>query len=77
MTLFKESSLTLAEAADIARVHVATIHRWISLGVNGVRLESYKLGQARRTTREALERFAKSSTEAADGNLPHAEVAAQ
>ena len=46
------------------KVHLSTIYRWISRGVNGVRLESLKLGRATVTSREALQRFAERQTRA-------------
>ncbi len=39
-------------------VHVATLHRWASPGgLQGVRLETIKVGGIRYTSAEALERF--------------------
>ncbi len=39
-------------------VHVATLHRWASPGgLQGVRLETIKVGGIRYTSTEALERF--------------------
>ncbi len=64
-SLLDESPLTLAEAARALprlrggkRVHVATLYRWVSRGVAGVRLESLRLGRTVVTSREALQRFA-------------------
>ena len=43
-------------------VHVSTIHRWMSSGVNGVRLDAIKIGGALHTSVEALQRFADELT---------------
>ena len=37
--------------------HVATVWRWASNGVSGIRLESIKIGGTRHTSREAVARF--------------------
>jgi hypothetical protein len=39
------------------RLHVATVHRWCTVGVQGVRLAYVQLGGTRVTTIEALVRF--------------------
>jgi Protein of unknown function (DUF1580) len=39
------------------KVHVATVHRWASRGLRGVRLEFVQCGGTRVTTLEALMRF--------------------
>ena len=38
--------------------HIATVYRWISRGIRGVRLESIRVGGALYTSREAIQRFA-------------------
>ena len=60
-----EPLLTFAEAAQRLRTarsgkppHLATLYRWASKGVDGVVLESVKLGGSRFTTQSAIERFA-------------------
>ena len=40
------------------RIHLATVYRWIMRGVQGVKLESLKVGGGRVTSVEALQRFA-------------------
>ncbi|MGC8553533.1 MAG: DUF1580 domain-containing protein [Phycisphaerae bacterium] len=47
-------------------MHIATIHRWVSAGIRGVRLEVVRCGGALCTSREAVERFfsALSATDA-------------
>lgn len=62
--LSTETLISLAEAARLRPsgrkgrpTHISTIHRWISHGTAGVRLESIRLGGARFTSREALQRF--------------------
>ena len=49
------------------RVHPSTAHRWRIRGVRGVKLESVLAGGARCTSHEAMLRFLKNSTAAADG----------
>lgn len=65
-----EELLTLSEATKRLphgragkSVHVATLHRWASLGgLQGVRLETVKIGGMRYTSAEALERFIERCT---------------
>lgn len=62
----------LVTFADLARrlprrrrnrpVHVATIHRWRSKGLRGVRLEAVRVGGAWHTTMEAFARFCERLT---------------
>ena len=57
-----ETLLSFAEAARRLstggrRLHVATIHRWATRGIRGVRLECVKVGRYRVTTAAAIERF--------------------
>ena len=37
--------------------HISTVWRWISKGVDGVTLESVRVGGLRYTTKEAISRF--------------------
>lgn len=69
INISSEQLLTLAEAARVLprlrgdrKVHVATLYRWISRGVGGVRLEAVKIGRTQVTSREALQRFAERLT---------------
>jgi len=39
------------------RPHVATLHRWVTVGVRGIKLEMIQVGGTRCTSREALQRF--------------------
>lgn len=65
INIHNEELLTLSGAAKRLPhgragkpVHVATIHRWASPGgLQGVRLETIKIGGVRYTSAEALERF--------------------
>lgn len=58
-----ETIMTLSEAAASLprikgrKVHTSTLWRWIRKGINGVRLESLRLGGRFCTTQEALRRF--------------------
>ena len=40
------------------RIHISACYRWISRGVQGVRLEAIKIGGSTYTSTEALQRFA-------------------
>ncbi len=44
---------TLSEAAEVLRVHTNTVRRLVSAG----HLASFKVGQQRRITKEALDRY--------------------
>lgn len=56
-------------------VHIATVHRWCSLGgVGGVQLETVKIGGVRYTSAEALRRFVARCT---DPDVPVAQPAHQ
>ena len=54
-----QSLITLRHAAKLlpGRPHVSTLHRWCSVGVRGVRLESCLVGGVRYVTRESLQQF--------------------
>jgi len=82
-SLLDESPLTLAEAAKALpplrggkRVHLATLYRWVSRGVAGVRLESLRLGRTVVTSREALQRFAERLGARVEPATPASPVAA-
>jgi hypothetical protein len=84
VNLLDETPLTLAEAAKALprlrggkRIHLATLYRWISGGVRGVRLESLRLGRTVVTSREALRRFAERLTAAPRPAAPPATAAAR
>lgn len=60
----KEVLLTLSQATSLIpssrsgkKTSPSTLFRWASRGLQGVRLETLKVGGARRTSREALTRF--------------------
>jgi hypothetical protein len=53
---------------------VSTLWRWRTRGVNGIRLETFKVGKKRFTSLEAIARFIEKTTAAADGApTPHPE----
>ena len=59
-----ERLLTPAQAAKLLPtrrrgrpIHLSTIHRWMAIGIRGVRLESLRIGGALHTSTEALQRF--------------------
>jgi hypothetical protein len=64
-----EQLLSLADAAKELpnRPNVATLWRWRTKGIRGVRLETLLCGGRRMTSREALARFLEGVTAAADG----------
>jgi len=49
------------------RCNVATIYRWMTNGVRGIKLESICVGASRCTSKEALQRFFDALTAQADG----------
>lgn len=66
--LFTENVISLAEAAATLprRPSISTLHRWRLRGVRGVLLETVLVGGRRCTSREALSRFIKKTTLAAE-----------
>jgi hypothetical protein len=42
------------------RVHVSAVYRWAQRGVGGLRLEAVRVGGTTYTSREALQRFART-----------------
>jgi hypothetical protein len=56
-----ETPIDLAEAARLIypgrTVPFTTVHRWVRVGVLGVKLEAWRRGYRWVTTREAVERF--------------------
>jgi hypothetical protein len=59
--------LTQAAKSLPGRPHVATLWRWRTAGLRGIRLETLLCGGRRMTSREALARFFARVTSAADG----------
>ena len=49
--------------------NTSTVYRWALKGVQGVRLETLRVGGARLTSIEALDRFYRATTQAADAAL--------
>ena len=49
------------------RVHISAVYRWIQRGVQGVRLESIRIGGTTYTSKEALQRFADRRSPENDG----------
>lgn len=69
LDLMAETLITLADATRLLprktngrRVHLKTIARWCICGIQGIKLESLKLGRNRYTSKEACQRFAESLT---------------
>ncbi|MEX2288269.1 MAG: DUF1580 domain-containing protein [Planctomycetaceae bacterium] len=77
-SLLWETRISLAEAGRLAgNVNPATIWRWRTKGVKGVKLETFAIGGRQYTTREALERFITGVTaakEAIYGEIADAEA---
>jgi hypothetical protein len=59
MTANATAFIPLAEAAKQipGRPHVSTCHRWAVKGVNGVKLETKRVGNRRFTTQAAIDEF--------------------
>jgi hypothetical protein len=60
IAISREKPITLAEAAKLAKSRPpsrATLYRWISPGVNGIRLETIRVGGSTCTSEAALQRF--------------------
>jgi len=47
----------IPKRASGKRVHVATVYRWASVGLKGIRLETIQIGGHCYTSKEALGRF--------------------
>ena len=62
--IHNEHLMQLSEAADWLprhrgkKIHLSTLWRWAKRGVQGVRLETIRIGGRTYTSREALQRFA-------------------
>lgn len=72
-----ESVLSLADAAKRLpqrrggkRPHVATLYRWASAGVRGVKLETLQVGGTLCTSLEALQRFCERCSGGAAESTP-------
>jgi hypothetical protein len=77
-----EQVKTFTEAAGLLerkfgrRPNAATIYRWATKGVKGVRLDTIALGRYRYTTESALERFVAETSRTDAGRNPVAESSA-
>jgi len=54
--------LTVIEAATAAGVHPATVKRWLTQGVNGVKLRGFRLGSHWVTFHHSLDDFIRDCT---------------
>ncbi len=65
-----QDAITLSQAADFApgKPHTATVWRWATRGVRGVRLQTWTVGGRRFTTIDALDQFIQSLNAA--GGVP-------
>jgi hypothetical protein len=75
----REVVFPLAKALQFipGKPNLSTLYRWCYKGVKGVRLETVCIGGARKTSREALERFFQATTQAADALLVSPATAAK
>lgn len=62
-SLLKETEISLAELARQRGVAPSTVYRWVSRGIRGIRLKSYRLGGKQYTTKEALQRWVAATSE--------------
>jgi hypothetical protein len=65
--IHNETLLTFGQAARRLNVNPATLWRWRTVGVRGVKLETVLCGGRRRTSAEALQRFSDRITAVSDG----------
>jgi hypothetical protein len=70
--VMNEQLLTFSQAAKALpnRPSVATIWRWATAGVRGIKLESILVGGTRYTSAERLQEFCDNLTAAANGGMP-------
>ena len=57
--LLKERVLTLKDVTNHVptRPCFTTVWRWVTAGIHGIRLETYRIGKQRITSQEAVGRF--------------------
>jgi hypothetical protein len=67
---FKEVTQHLPKRPNGRRLHVSCIYRWSSKGINGVKLETIRIGGTTYTSLEALQRFADARTQNNGSNTP-------
>ena len=73
LVTFKELARSLPRRRENRPVHYATIHRWRSRGLKGIRLEAVRVGGAWHTSWEAFRRFCDHLTAAeSQPNVPFA-----
>ena len=60
----QEAARSLPPLREGKAMHPATITRWITEGLSGVKLEAIRVGNRWLTSAEALQRFAEALTEA-------------
>lgn len=77
--LLAEKTLSVKAAARFAArllgedeptMHIATIYRWISPGIQGVCLEHARIGGRMVTSQEAIQRFSDALTQAKQVEVP-------
>lgn len=55
--LFSEERISITQLAEELGVNYSTARRWIKQGYRGLRLESFRIGKKRYSTRQAAARF--------------------
>jgi len=72
INLSTETLVTLIQASQLlpGHPHISTLHRWRMRGVQGIKLETCRVGGRRFTSREALDRFCAATTAAAADGGP-------
>lgn len=67
-TLLDERLVRLRDVSKLlpTKPHPGTVHRWRLRGIRGVTLETQLIGGVRYTSHEALDRFLRNSTAAAE-----------
>lgn len=53
-------TMSFAKAAEVLGCHTATVFRYSTRGINGVKLESWLIGGKRVTTPEAIDGFVRA-----------------
>lgn len=69
-SLLTETRLLLSALARSQNVNTATVWRWGTKGVRGVKLETIVIGGRRVTTQEAFERFVAATNPEATATPP-------
>lgn len=55
--ILRERRIALTWLAASLNINHSTVYRWVTIGVDGNKLESFRLGKNRFTTHEAFDRW--------------------